>query len=54
MTSIILGLLIFGYAGWMLFRFVKKSKKGACASCPTNVSCSRGACSAIEDTHKAE
>ncbi|MED5019014.1 FeoB-associated Cys-rich membrane protein [Paenibacillus chibensis] len=36
--------IIFAYAAWTLFRYVKKSKKGACASCALNKSC-KSACS---------
>jgi len=31
--SIILGVIIFGYAFWALYSSIKKSKKGVCASC---------------------
>ncbi|MFC5541607.1 FeoB-associated Cys-rich membrane protein [Ureibacillus sp. FSL K6-3587] len=31
--SIILGIVIFGYAFWALYHSIKKSKKGVCASC---------------------
>ncbi len=53
MVNIFLGILIFGYAGWMLLRFVQKSKKGACASCPTNSSCSRKVCNEIDEEREA-
>ncbi|WP_280521353.1 FeoB-associated Cys-rich membrane protein [Paenibacillus mangrovi] len=39
--------VIFAYAAWTLFRYVKKSKKGACASCSLNKSC-QSACSTAE------
>lgn len=54
MTSVLLGAFIFGYAGWMLFRFVKRSKKGACASCPVQTSCANKECHAIDNDHKAD
>ncbi|MFD0715334.1 FeoB-associated Cys-rich membrane protein [Paenibacillus sp. GCM10027626] len=38
--SIIIGVLIFGYAGFSLYRFVQKSKAGKCAACSLNKSCS--------------
>nr|WP_136606795.1 FeoB-associated Cys-rich membrane protein [Paenibacillus dokdonensis] len=41
--------VIFAYAAWTLFRYVKKSKKGACASCSLNKSC-QSACSIPEAT----
>ncbi|WP_394237285.1 FeoB-associated Cys-rich membrane protein [Niallia oryzisoli] len=33
MTNILIGLAIFGYAGWAFIRYIKKSKKGKCAAC---------------------
>lgn len=38
--SIVVGLVIFIYAAWTLVHFVRKSKKGKCASCEMNKSCS--------------
>lgn len=35
----ILALLIFGYAGWTLYRYVKKSRQGRCASCEIQKAC---------------
>ena len=37
--SIFLGLLIFGYAGWALYRSVMRSRKGKCASCGLSKTC---------------
>lgn len=34
-----LALLIFGYAGWTLYRYVKKSRQGRCASCEIQKAC---------------
>ncbi|MFC5605154.1 FeoB-associated Cys-rich membrane protein [Sporosarcina koreensis] len=42
--SIIAGVLIFGYAGFTLYRFVKRSKMGKCAGCALSKNCS-SACS---------
>ncbi|AWB43930.1 FeoB-associated Cys-rich membrane protein [Paenibacillus sp. CAA11] len=53
MIDIILGALLFSYAGWTLYRFVKKSRKGACASCSQNKSCS-AACSAFQNPADTE
>lgn len=39
LANIIIGAGIFGYAGWSLFRFVKKSKQGQCAGCASRKSC---------------
>ncbi|MED3661535.1 FeoB-associated Cys-rich membrane protein [Ureibacillus sp. FSL K6-8385] len=42
-VSIILGVIIFGYAFWALYSSIKKSKKGVCASCEIAESC-KGNC----------
>lgn len=39
-TNIILGALIFSYAGWTLVRYINKSKQGRCVACSLNKSCS--------------
>ncbi|MDR0268825.1 FeoB-associated Cys-rich membrane protein [Paenibacillus sp.] len=49
MIDILIVGLIFAYAAWTLFRHVKKSKKGACASCALNKSC-KAACSIPDAT----
>lgn len=38
-ANIVIGVAIFGYAGWSLFRYMKKSKKGQCAACAINEHC---------------
>ncbi|MEB3101695.1 FeoB-associated Cys-rich membrane protein [Paenibacillaceae bacterium T2] len=35
----LMALLIFGYAGWTLYRFVKKSRQGQCATCSIQKTC---------------
>ncbi|WP_459503537.1 FeoB-associated Cys-rich membrane protein [Bacillus sp. C1] len=45
MVNIIIGAIIFGYAGYTLFHFVKRSKKGKCAACSLNKSCQTKTCS---------
>ncbi|QFF98423.1 FeoB-associated Cys-rich membrane protein [Psychrobacillus glaciei] len=40
LVSIILGVLIFGYAVFTLYRFVKRSKMGKCAGCALSEKCS--------------
>ncbi len=30
---------IFGYAGWTLYRFVKRSQEGACSACSVKDRC---------------
>jgi hypothetical protein len=39
-ASVVIGAAIFGYAGWAFTRFINKSKKGKCAACSLNKSCS--------------
>ncbi|GIP38907.1 hydrolase [Paenibacillus sp. J31TS4] len=46
-VNLLLGLLIFGYAAWTLTRFVKRSKKGKCAGCELEKTCSSG-CSTVD------
>jgi radical SAM protein with 4Fe4S-binding SPASM domain len=38
--NLLLGALIFGYAAFTLFRFVKKSRQGKCSACSMKDSCS--------------
>ena len=44
-VNIVIGAVIFGYAGYTLFNFVKRSKKGKCAACSMNKSCQSNSCS---------
>jgi radical SAM protein with 4Fe4S-binding SPASM domain len=37
--NILLGAVIFGYAGWALIRHINKSKEGKCAACSVKSSC---------------
>lgn len=39
MINYILGTLIFGYAGWTIYKHIKKSKKGKCAACELKEYC---------------
>lgn len=39
-ANIIIGCVIFGYAAWALVKFIHKSKKGKCAACDLEKSCS--------------
>lgn len=45
--NLLLGSLIFGYAAFALFRFVKKSRQGKCSACSMKNSCS-SVCSQAE------
>ncbi|MDQ0417382.1 flagellar biogenesis protein FliO [Croceifilum oryzae] len=38
-ANLLIGILIFGYAGWTIMRFVRKSKQGKCAVCSLNKRC---------------
>ncbi|MFD3447980.1 FeoB-associated Cys-rich membrane protein [Microbacteriaceae bacterium 4G12] len=49
MINIVIGALIFGYAGYSLTKFIKRSKKGKCAACSLNKSCPGSSCSVIEE-----
>jgi radical SAM protein with 4Fe4S-binding SPASM domain len=40
LLNIIMGGLIFSYAGWQLFRFARKSREGKCAACSMKDHCS--------------
>ncbi|MFC7394475.1 FeoB-associated Cys-rich membrane protein [Scopulibacillus cellulosilyticus] len=44
--SIIIGVVIFGYAVWTITRFIKKSRQGQCAACSMKKSCQSG-CSTV-------
>lgn len=44
LANIIIGGLIFGYAGWAMWKFIKRSKQGKCASCDAKKSCSDKSC----------
>lgn len=50
MIEIVIVAILFAYAGWTIYKSVKKSKKGACASCSMNKSCSSGGCSSFQTT----
>jgi hypothetical protein len=39
MINWIIGIIIFSFAGWMLFKNIKKSKQGKCPSCSSGHSC---------------
>ncbi|MCJ8009316.1 FeoB-associated Cys-rich membrane protein [Lederbergia wuyishanensis] len=42
--SILLGVLIFSYAIFTIYRFIKRSKMGKCAGCELSKNCA-GSCS---------
>jgi hypothetical protein len=44
--SIVAGVAIFGYAGWALVRYARKTRQGKCAACSLNKSC-QSACSDV-------
>ncbi|TJY39617.1 FeoB-associated Cys-rich membrane protein [Cohnella pontilimi] len=45
--SIIAGAGIFGYAGWTLTRYFKKTRQGKCAACSLQASC-QTSCSQVK------
>ncbi|HBI03085.1 MAG TPA: FeoB-associated Cys-rich membrane protein [Paenibacillaceae bacterium] len=38
-ADLVIGALIFSYAAWTLYRFVKKSKQGKCTACALKDGC---------------
>lgn len=40
LVNILIAAAIFGYSGWIIYRHVQKGKKGACAGCHKEKSCS--------------
>lgn len=44
--SIVMGMLIFGYAGWTLVRYIRKTRQGKCAACSLSETCQTG-CSSV-------
>lgn len=47
--SVVLGILIFGYAAWSIGRFIVKSRRGRCAACSIKNVCSQSDCCAAGD-----
>ncbi|WP_458414342.1 FeoB-associated Cys-rich membrane protein [Schinkia sp. CFF1] len=43
-ANTIIGLVIFGYAGYALMKYIKNSKKGKCAGCAVQNSCKKDKC----------
>ncbi|NRD78332.1 FeoB-associated Cys-rich membrane protein [Bacillus sp. BRMEA1] len=39
-ASIVIGIVVFGYAAWAVVKFINKSKKGKCAACELKKNCS--------------
>lgn len=39
LSNIIIIAAVFGYAGWALYRAIKKSKEGKCVSCSPKKGC---------------
>lgn len=50
-ASIVIGVAIFGYAGWTLTSYIRKTKKGKCAGCSLAKSC-ESACSDVASMSK--
>lgn len=47
-VNLVIGTAIFGYAGWAFVRFINKSKKGKCAACQLQKSCSNDCESSVK------
>lgn len=43
-VNIVIGVLIFAYAAWTVYRFIQKSKKGKCSGCSEEKSCPSNSC----------
>lgn len=39
LVNISIGAVIFGYASWTIFRYIKKSREGKCAACSLKSNC---------------
>ncbi|MGG4221100.1 FeoB-associated Cys-rich membrane protein [Paenibacillus jamilae] len=51
MVNIIILLVILGYSAWVLVRFLRKSRQGACAGCSSSKSCPGCAGSSVNEDH---
>ncbi|RSK26445.1 FeoB-associated Cys-rich membrane protein [Bacillus sp. HMF5848] len=51
LVNVAIGAVVFGYAGFTLYRFVKNSSKGKCAACELSKNCSGSSC-AVNDIIK--
>ncbi|WP_081752150.1 FeoB-associated Cys-rich membrane protein [Paenibacillus sp. 1-18] len=51
MINIIILLAILGYSAWVLVRFLRKSRQGACAGCSSSKSCPGCAASTVNEDH---
>ncbi|TGA96177.1 FeoB-associated Cys-rich membrane protein [Sporolactobacillus shoreae] len=52
-VSTVLGLLIFGYAAWMMVKFFQTSRKGKCAACAIKESCGQSDCRCTDQSKDA-
>lgn len=43
-VNIAIGVLIFTYSAWTVYRFIQKSKKGKCSGCSEEQKCSLDSC----------
>lgn len=51
LVNILLGSMIFGYAVYMFYRHVQKSKRGKCAACSIKDTCNSEATCTSQITH---
>lgn len=50
--NIIVGVAIFGYAGWALTKYVRKVRQGKCAACSLSETCKTGCSDEKTDLQK--
>ncbi|EHS55759.1 FeoB-associated Cys-rich membrane protein [Paenibacillus kribbensis] len=51
MINVIILLAILGYSAWVLVRFVRKSRQGACSGCSSSKSCPGCDASAVKEDY---
>ncbi|SFJ76829.1 FeoB-associated Cys-rich membrane protein [Thermoflavimicrobium dichotomicum] len=50
--NFLLGTLIFGYSGWVLYRYFQKTKQSKCAACSVKESCAVVLCNQAQHPNK--
>ncbi|MFD0620462.1 FeoB-associated Cys-rich membrane protein [Paenibacillus sp. GCM10027629] len=48
MVDVLIISVIVGYSAWTLYRYFRKSRQGACASCSQHKSCHMNQCSSSQ------
>jgi hypothetical protein len=53
LVNSLLGIMIFGYSGYMFYRHIQKSKQGKCAACAIKDACyNETACTSPRTNYK--